>query len=113
MQEVEAVCGRAIIIDKGRIIADGNPAILTQVSGPSVTIEVEFNRKPVLTLLNSLPGVISVTPLGETAFRIEASQESDIRPAIFHHAVEQGLTVLSMNRVEHSLEEVFQQLTKK
>jgi ABC-2 type transport system ATP-binding protein len=113
MQEVEAMCGRAIIIDKGKIIADDHPSILSKLSDDSDTILVELNREVELPVLQKIPGVVSVISDGTSRYRIKAKRGTDLRPLIFHFAVEQGLTVLSMNRLEQSLEQVFQQLTKK
>lgn len=111
MQEVEAMCSRVIIINKGEIVADDTTGNLQQISGNSDVIVVEFDRVISDDLLKNLTGVLTVkNPKGNT-WIIETASETDIRPEIFKLAVQQGLTVLAMSKEEKRLEEVFKQFT--
>ena len=112
MQEVEAVCSRIIIIDKGTIVADDpREKIYSRIRQTTQRIKVELDKEPDEKLLADIPGVISVAKAGDNLFIIEASSDTDIRPLIFSFAVNNNLTVLSLVRQENSLEEVFRKLT--
>jgi len=112
MQEVEAICGRVIIIDKGVIVADeAKSDIYSKISRSRQTILVEFDRDPEEEMLGAIPGAGSVRKAKDRIWSIEAGGGEDIRPAIFSFAVNNNLTVLSLQKQESSLEEVFRQLT--
>ena len=112
MQEVEAVCGRIIIIDKGKIKADESKKdIYTRVEKKTNTILVEFNLDVEVEMLKYIKGVIDARWLEGKTYLVEAAYYDDIRPAVFRFAVDNGLTVLSMQLKEQSLEEVFRNLT--
>lgn len=112
MQEVEAVCSRAIIIDKGRIVADDATSRLSlSASGIQVTL-VEFNKPADIKKLRSIQGVLKVKLLPNNTYEIE-SDKTDVRELIFKFAVVNDLSVLSLQKSEKGLEEIFQQLTRK
>ncbi|HQK70044.1 MAG TPA: gliding motility-associated ABC transporter ATP-binding subunit GldA [Bacteroidales bacterium] len=112
MQEVEAICSRIIIIDRGTIVADDpKEKIYSRIMQAIQTVKVEFDRQPDEKELASIPGVISVSRTGSNMFIIEAESKADIRPHIFSYAVNNNLTVLSLIRQESNLEEVFRKLT--
>lgn len=113
MQEVEAVCDRVIIIDKGRIVADDLTKNLSIKSSGIQVIRVEFNKVVEELSLLSIRGVNSCRNLKGKLWELETDGQSDIREDIFKFAVENGLAVLSMQKSEKGLEEVFQQLTGK
>jgi ABC-2 type transport system ATP-binding protein len=113
MQEVEAICDRIIIIDKGRIVADEEKSnIYSKISRPRQVVNVEFDRSVTEEALLGIPGVIKVQQKGKDQWVVEAEDETDIRPAIFSFAVKNNLTVLSLQKEESNLEEVFRHLTK-
>ena len=114
MQEVEAICDRVVIIDHGKIVADGRPGeISAGRPGETVTIMVEFDKPPDLPLLEALHDVLRIRSAGEHKYLIETVAGPDLRPVIFRFAVDNGLTVLSMQLKEKSLEEVFREFTGK
>lgn len=111
MQEVEAICGRAIIINLGKIVADDSTKNLSkQIKGRNL-ITVEFNKEVDQKTLMKLEGVINVTRKGETLFELETPLDKDLRDKIFAFAVENELIVLSLNKTEQRLEDVFRELT--
>ncbi len=112
MQEVEAVCSRAIIIDKGQIVADDKTSNLSASSTGIQTLAVEFNKAVSISLLKKINGVKKVTKVSDTIFKIETG-DTDIREDMFQFAVKNDMAVLSLQKSEQGLEEVFQQLTKK
>ncbi|MGB8489505.1 MAG: gliding motility-associated ABC transporter ATP-binding subunit GldA [Bacteroidales bacterium] len=112
MQEVEAICDRVIIIDKGIIVADEEKKdIYSKVIRARQVILVEFDRDPGEQVLGKIDFADSIKRTGDRTWTLEAGGEKDIRPAIFTFAVSNGLTVLSLQKKESNLEEVFRQLT--
>ncbi len=112
MQEVEAVCDRVIIIDKGHIVANEEKSLITKtLNRRGQVIVLEFDRITEESLLYSVKGITRVSPAGHCTWLIESEGEDDIRPALFDLAVKNNLTVLSMQKKESNLEEVFRQLT--
>jgi ABC-2 type transport system ATP-binding protein len=112
MQEVEAICGRIILIDKGKIVADEEKEnIYSKISRPYQVINVEFDREIPEQALLGITNVIRVQAKGKDRWVVEAEGETDIRPAIFSFAVSNNLTVLSLQKEVSNLEEVFRQLT--
>jgi ABC-2 type transport system ATP-binding protein len=113
MQEVEAVCDRVIIIDTGKIVLDGKANELGQASSKGYRILVEFDREISRGSIQAIAGVLKVTRLEGQQWELYSEQSTDIRPEIFKFAVEQQLTVLTINRIEQDLESIFRQLTTK
>ena len=112
MQEVEAICDRIIIIDKGKIVADEpRIRIYDRIRKPFQVIEVEFDINPDAELLKGIANVISARNTGANSWLIEAEGNADIRPLIFSFAVKNKFTVLSLTKKETNLEEVFRSLT--
>jgi ABC-2 type transport system ATP-binding protein len=111
MQEVEAVCDRAIIIHQGKIVADDSTSNLSTIKTRDV-VTVEFGSAVEEKLLKAIPGVMKVTKSGSNSWKLLSREGEDIRPLINKFAVDQKLTLLSLHREEQKLEDVFQQLTK-
>lgn len=111
MQEVEAVCDRVIIIDKGRIVADDSTQNLSARSFGRNKIRVEFNKSVKASQLKNIPGVEDASLVAENIFEI-MSEKEDVRERIFQFAVKNNVAVLSMQQLGQGIEEVFQQLTK-
>ena len=112
MQEVEAICDRIIIIDKGKIVADEpRSRIYDRINKTFQLVEVEFDVNPDPSLLTAIKNVISAKNYRANNWLIEADGDNDIRPLIFSFAVKNNLTVLSLSKKETNLEEVFRSLT--
>lgn len=113
MQEVEAICGRVIIIDKGVIAANEEKSrIYSVLSTTKQMVQVEFDRDPGEESLSSISGISIVKKMSGNSYHIESQIKEDIRPVIFRFAVDNNLTVLSLQKQESNLEEVFRHLTK-
>ncbi|MEZ5146034.1 MAG: gliding motility-associated ABC transporter ATP-binding subunit GldA [Bacteroidales bacterium] len=110
MQEVEAVCDRAIIINKGKIVADDSTEGLSARAAGQHRLRVEFNKKPDLALLKAVDGVKDIAAISDLVYEINSAQQ-DVREQIFQFAVKNNLVVLSMQQAGKGIEEVFQQLT--
>jgi ABC-2 type transport system ATP-binding protein len=111
MQEVDAVCDRAIIIDHGKIVADDSTLNLSLNVSQKRILKVEFKSGCDEKHLMGIEGVEKIKRLSATEFEI-TSGNIDIREEIFQFAVKNDIAVLSMNHVEKGIAEVFQQLTK-
>lgn len=111
MQEVEAVCDRVIIINRGHVVADAPTHQIQLLNQTSRIIGVSFDKPFPIKLLQEMEGVVDVIPTGETGCRIFTQSESDLRAEVFHFAVKSGLVILAMDHEEQSLEQVFRQLT--
>jgi ABC-2 type transport system ATP-binding protein len=113
MQEVEAICDRVIIIDKGIIVANEEKSkIYSVIKRPKQVIHVEFENDIKEALLLEIANVNTVRQIKKNTWLIEAKGAEDIRPLIFNFAVKNNLTVLSLQKQESNLEEVFRHLTK-
>jgi len=113
MQEVEAICQRAIIINKGQIVADGNTKNLSHDTFNKVVIKVEFDKKITREELLKIQGISALRQINDNQWEIETKSKNDLRKDIFDFAVQNYLTVLTINQEEMKLEAIFQQLTKK
>ena len=113
MQEVEAICSRVIIINKGILVADGS---IEQLKGGQFlrkqTVFVEFDKSPDWDAIRKLQGLRTIESINSTTFIIESNSDVDLRPALFHFAVNNQLVLLSLKEQQQSLENVFQDLTK-
>ncbi len=112
MQEVKAICDRVIIINKGEIVADETTVVLQQQNGSEIIVTVEFDKAVTTTDLNKIEGVISAQNTSGNTWKIKSADGKDIRSILFKWAVENNLSVLTMQREEQSLEDVFLKLTK-
>ncbi|MFI5150670.1 MAG: gliding motility-associated ABC transporter ATP-binding subunit GldA [Bacteroidia bacterium] len=113
MQEVEAVCSRVIIINKGQIVADGATETIQQGSGSVHVITVEFDKPTDKQALIEIEGVEQAEQTTHPlVWKLTTLSHKDIRPSVFRFAVEKGLTVLGMQKEEQKLEDIFKQLTK-
>ena len=110
MQEVEAICDRAIIIKKGEIVADNKIEMLQNKGGE--IIEVEFQNPISVSILKGLKEVKHVVQKSPTRFELISDESKDIRPMISQFAINNSNLVLSMQKREQKMEDIFQQLTK-
>lgn len=112
MQEVQALCDRVIVINKGEIVADDLLSDLLKASGGQTSVVVEFEGVVDAGGLNALKGVTAVQPLeGGTRFRIIAEPGMDIRPEVFRFAADRNLSLVGLRQEESSLENIFRELT--
>jgi ABC-2 type transport system ATP-binding protein len=111
MQEVEAVCDRAIIINKGKIVADNTTENLKAGMIGRQKFIVEFNKKIDIDRILKIQGVENVVKQTDKIFEVYSGNK-DIREDIFQFAVDNKLAVLSLQKAGKGIEEVFQQLTR-
>lgn len=111
MQEVEAICDRVIIINKGKIVADEHTRVLREQAGGKNVILVEFDKEVQKVELERVSGVVRVQRAREKTWRIEGENGKDIRQEIFKFAVDHQLSVMTLQKEESNLESVFRQFT--
>lgn len=111
MQEVEAICDRVIIIDKGQIVADKKLDKLISENKEQV-IEVEFDYQVEEQLLAKLENISTYKNTHDMTWELTFITEKDMRPAIFDFAQENGLKTLQLNQKNKNLEAVFREITK-
>jgi ABC-2 type transport system ATP-binding protein len=113
LPEVEQVCERVFIIDRGRVVADGTPdALRTKlIVNPSLAVELKGANGSARAALEELPGVVGIRDRGEGRYLLEHVAGSDPREAVFKTAVEQGWVLLALTPQQASLEDVFVRLT--
>jgi ABC-2 type transport system ATP-binding protein len=111
MQEVEAICDRVIIINNGKIVTDKKLNNLVQ--DKEQVIEVEFDHRVEIQLINSLPHLVSAVNVHDFTWELTFSTQKDMRPAIFDFAHDNGLKTLQLSLKNKNLETVFREMTKK
>lgn len=111
MQEVQAICNRAIIINKGVIVADDTVDALRNTSADTSIINATFKETVELALIKKLQGVTHVKHLGNSQFIIQYKGNADMREQLFRFAVDNKLTLLNLQIERQELEDIFQQLT--
>jgi len=112
MQEVEAVCNRVLIINKGKIVADGSiPEIKSAGLRRKQLVIAEFEKPVAREKLLKIDGVENAN-LTETTWEVEAAADHDVRPALFRFAVENENTLLTLQEKQNNLENIFHQLTR-
>ena len=109
MQEVEAICDRAIIINKGQIVADKSMSDFRAMNSNEVLILVEFEKALDLSVIKNLKGVVQAKKV--VGNRFEIVSKNDIRADISKWALENQNMIVTMEKKEKSLESVFQSLT--
>ena len=124
MQEVQALCDRVVIINRGNIVIDASMDELKQRGQKSSElrqrVELEFAKEVEIVMLEKLSEVATADSIGKHRYRVTAKEGSvDIRPALFQFACSKGFVLVEMHQLssevvsEHgnSLEEIFRNLT--
>ena len=111
MQEVEAICDRVIIINKGKIVTDNTIENLVQEVVEQV-IEVEFDQAVSESLITQLPNLNSFINTNGNNWELNFNTETDMRPVLFDFAQNNGLKTLQLSLKSRNLESVFREKTK-
>lgn len=110
MQEVEALCDRIIIINKGVVVANDNIENLTKESDN--VLVVEFDGEVTMEMLRNIVGLKMAKHIKDSQWILESKADLDIRQDLMRWALNNNLIIKSMQREETSIEECFQKLTK-
>lgn len=113
MQEVEAMCSRVVIINRGKIVADDSVANVKKEMGASgKEVFIRFRDAVDSSDIRKLAGVQKVISEENNGFSISASKEVDLASVLFQFAVDAKTVIVEQREKEETLESVFQQLTK-
>ncbi len=110
MQEVEALCDKVVIINKGVVVANDNIENLTKESDN--VLVVEFDSKVTMDMLRNIVGLKQAKSIEDNHWILESKADLDIRQDLMRWAVNNNVIIKSMQREETSIEECFQRLTK-
>jgi ABC-2 type transport system ATP-binding protein len=114
LTEVQQVCNRVIIINRGQIVAEDTPSGLqARLTGAErVTIKIRGEVDDLLPILSKLSGVLTTEKTNESEVEISMAAGQDIRPEIARQVIKNGYDLLQMQSSNLSLEEIFMQLTQ-
>ena len=110
LQEVEAICDRVLLIDKGKIVADKSLGNFKDEA--EQIIEVSFDYKIEIQLLQELSHIKTLTNIQDNLWELHFDTNEDQRAQVFDFARDNGLRILSMVRKNKNLESVFHALTQ-
>jgi len=111
MQEVQALCNRVVVINKGEIVADDNLENLMKDNGRVLSVIVEFEGGVSVEDFQTLSGVENVTLIDGFKFKVIAKPGVDVRPELFRFAADKNLSLVGLKQEESSLENIFKELT--
>ena len=111
MQEVDAICDRTIIINKGKIVADDLTKDLHNIKSNAIVLIVEFDKEVNKSQLEKIDGVSNMLNKTSNTWFLEIKSDS-VRNNIYQFAMQNELTVLTIQKETQSLENVFKNLTK-
>jgi len=117
LSEVQASCDRVLIINKGKLVADGTPEALKANFSGAQHIKLGLQEAPedAASVLETVDQFRvtgqEVIGGGETVFTVSTDTQEDMRPTLFKLAVEKGWTLTELHRDQVNLEDVFRQLT--
>ncbi len=113
LQEVEAICDRVIIINKGEIVADDKLSNLQKGSKDKHVVKVSFKEAVDKSLLEKLNEVSIVEELQTSNFKLQTSNPEAVQKQILQLSLKNNLNIVSLQSENQSLEDVFRSLTQK
>ena len=116
LREVEAICDRVIIINKGELVADDKLSNLQRGKKENHIVVVQFKEtidKSILEKINEVTKVekFQNSPSGSSEFKLETANPELVRKQLFEIALQQNLNIISLQSENQSLEDVFKKLT--
>jgi ABC-2 type transport system ATP-binding protein len=116
LQEVEAICDRVIIINKGKLVADDKLSNLQKGNNDNHVVIVQFKEaldKKFLEKLNDVSKVeeLQTSPSINSGFKLQTSNPEVVRKQLLEIALQQNLNIVSLQSENHSLENIFKNLT--
>ena len=110
LQEVEAICDRVIIINKGNIVADDSLQNLQLAKAGQQFVSVTFQEDININDLQNLEAALNISANGNT-FRIQTNDAENLRKQILKLSIDKNLNIVSLQNQSNSLEDVFRDLT--
>ena len=111
LQEVEALCDRVVIINKGQLVADSSLQQLRSAGSRADIIRVALRESPAIADLERLSGVASVKRLAGGEWELETQQPDEVKKQLLELALQNNWNIVSLQSENRSLEEIFRQLT--
>ena len=111
LQEVESICDRVVIINKGSIVADDTLANLQSANKTAPWVVVQFGKDINIGLLKSLESVQNVEPISDQ-YHIQTSNPEKLKKLLLEFSLQNNIDIISLQSKSKSLEEVFRNLTK-
>ena len=111
MQEVESICDRVIIINKGNIIADDSLGNLKKGTSNSHFVSIQFKEPIHPSRLDSIKDCRNITSLTTHSFLIETAQPELVKKQLFELSLQANLNIVSLSSEKQNLEDVFKTLT--
>lgn len=112
MQEVQALCDRVVIINKGEMVANDSIEVLKRKVAGEQIITIELKEKVKSSQLAKIDGIYQVKTISDYRWQLISQQQDEVRDKIFHFVVDQKLTLLEMHKEVSSVEDIFQKLTR-
>ena len=112
MQEVEAICDRVIIINKGKIVADDQLKNLQNSKSDQFHVRVIFQEIVDVALIQNLSAVVSVNSISATDFLLATKDPDIVRKQLLELTIANDLNIISLQTESNSLENVFRELTQ-
>jgi ABC-2 type transport system ATP-binding protein len=109
MQEVQALCDRVVIINRGNLVA--NDLVTNLIASEKTSLLIEFSGAIDHELINSIEGVQSIEVIDEGNYRIVHEKNNEIRTQLFELVKENNWQLMGMKQEETSLESIFQHIT--
>ena len=111
LQEVEAICDRVIIINRGNIVADDTLSNLQKRNNNVHIVYVEFKENVDIEIIKKLPDVAAVEKLQTSNFKLQTSNPESVRKQLLELSLKNNLNIVSLQSEANSLEDVFRNLT--
>jgi ABC-2 type transport system ATP-binding protein len=112
LQEVEALCDRVIIINKGRLVADSPLSRLRAQNAGTNTIRVTFRETPEAAALEQLTHVNAVSRMPDGHWELQTAEPDEVKKQLMELALQNNWNIVSLQSENRSLEDIFRQLTK-
>lgn len=112
MQEVEALCDRVVVINKGQLVADKPIEEFSKGLTDETLLRVEFKSDIEMSLLESIEEIKTVNALSTGVYQLQVTNSEEARSAVFRLAGEQNLPLVGLQEEESSFDEIFHLLTK-
>ncbi|MES1220916.1 MAG: gliding motility-associated ABC transporter ATP-binding subunit GldA [Bacteroidota bacterium] len=113
LQEVEAICDRVIIINKGKIVADDKLSSLQGTNKSSQVVIVQFKESVAGPMIKNLQEVEKAEQLGTGYWKLETINPEFVRKQLMQLSLQHNLNIVSLQSESQSLEDVFRSLTSK
>ena len=111
LQEVEAICDRVIIINRGVIVADDTLSNLQKGNNDIHFVHVQFKENIEIAILKNLQDVIAVEELQTSNFKLQTTNPESVRKQLLELSLKNNLNIVSLQSETNSLEDIFRNLT--